>query len=150
MKTTLSILSGLILTTFGYAGLNKDQPTVLVPTLSLDQERMCTDEIGRLNPNVILSLRVGETIKIVLNDKTVLNGTVKNLEIFSNKEVEYMKVFGDITNKNNTGFGFVLTKTGVFAGAVVHRDEDITYTVKQNKVDGEYYLIRSLKTKENF
>jgi hypothetical protein len=61
---------------------------------------------------------------------------------------EICKVFGEITNKQNTGFGFAVVKSGVFAGAVVFRDQDIKYVLEINKVDNMYYFVKRVTPKE--
>ena len=62
-----------------------------------------------------------------------------------NKEI--IKVFGDIQNKNNTGFGFVLSKDGIFAGAVVFRDTDEVHKLEYVEAAKGFMLIKSAKKK---
>lgn len=123
---------------------NLNQPNVHIQSLSLEQEIRVTDNNGKANPNVIIRLKPNDTIKIVLQDKTVLKGIVTQKQSI-NEEV--VKIFGDITNKENTGFGFGLAKSGEFVGAIVFRDEEVTYTLVQNKVDGEFYFIENKEPK---
>lgn len=122
-----------------------NQPNVIVPTLNIDQEIRVTDNIGRANPNIIIRLKPNDYIKIILQDKTVLKGIVKETHSINN---EIIKIFGEITNKENTGFGFGLAKSGVFTGAVVFRDQGVVYTLTQSKVDGEFYFIQTEQLKK--
>lgn len=117
---------------------------IKIPVIELQQEKYITDTNGVANPNSIIRLLPSNTIKIYLPDGTELKGVVTKIEEI-NKEV--FKVFGDIQNKPNTGFGFVLTKSGIFAGAVVFRDEDITYTLKYSEEAKGYILIKTLTVK---
>ena len=139
--TTLALLLSITTSTcFGGAKLaeNLKQP---FSSLKLDQETYLSDTNGILNPKMLLGLVPSNLIKIYLTDGTVLNGMVKETEIVNN---ETYKVFGEITNKNNVGFGFVLTKDGVFAGAVVFRDTDETYTVKYLDDANVFTLVKSI------
>ena len=113
-------------------------------SIKIDQETYITDTNGVLNPKMLLGLIPSNLVKIYLIDGTVLNGIVKETENFNN---EMFKVFGEITNKKNAGFGFVLTKEGVFAGAVVFRDTDETHTVKYSEELKEFILVKSLGKK---
>jgi hypothetical protein len=129
------------------------EPKVVVPTLSIDQEIYISDNIGVLNPSSIIRLKPSDTIKFVLSDGTELTAIVKQTEEF-NKEM--FKVYGDIQNKPNTGFGFALVKQGtltneaVFAGAVVFRDTEETYTVQYSEEAKGFMLIKSKGNKSQF
>ena len=122
------------------------EPRVVVPTLSIDDQIFISDNYGVLNPASIIRLKPSDTIKFVLSDGTILNALVKQTEEV-NKEM--YKVYGDIQNKPNSGFGFVLVKAGqfskepVFAGAVVFRDTDETYTVQYSEEAKGFMLIKS-------
>jgi hypothetical protein len=132
-----------------FAGMNKDTSKdvqkEVSPLLSIDEEHPIGDDTGKVNPNLIIGLKTKDIIKIILQDKTILTGIVTESQQING---DIVKIFGEITNKKNSGFGFALTKAGIFAGAVVFRDEDITYTLQQNKEDGAYYLTRQLKLQE--
>ena len=132
-----------------FAGMNKDTSKDTLkevsPLLSLDEEHSIGDDTGKLNPNLIIRLKAKDIVKIILQDKTVLTGVVTESQEING---DIVKIFGEITNKKNTGFGFALTKSGVFAGAVVFRDEDVTYTLQHNKEDGAYYLIKQIKLQQ--
>ena len=58
------------------------------------------------------------------------------------------KVYGELNNKPNAGFGFVLTNTDIFAGAVVFRNTGETYTVVYSSEIKGYILNRKLSDKE--
>ena len=111
-----------------------------IPVLELEQEKYITDTNGVVNPNNIIRLLPSNVIKIYFPDGTELKGVVTKIEEI-NKEI--FKVFGDIQNKPNTGFGFVLTKDGIFAGAVVFRDKDETYTLKYSEAAKGYIFVKS-------
>ena len=142
--TTIALLLSL-LTSSCFAGAKIGEiPKQPFSSIKIDQETYITDTNGVLNPKMLLGLIPSNLVKIYLIDGTVLNGIVKETENFNN---EMFKVFGEITNKKNTGFGFVLTKEGVFAGAVVFRDTDETHTVKYSEELKEFILVKSLGKK---
>ena len=138
---------------FSAANLLADEPRVLIPTLSIEQEIYLSDKNGVVNIGNIIKLKPADNIKFYLSDGTELTGLVTETQEY-NKEM--IKVFGDIQNKPNTGFGFVLAKEGtlakesIFAGAVVFRDTDETYTVQYSEVAKGYMLIKSKGKKSDF
>lgn len=113
-------------------------------SLKLNQETFLTDKNGVFMPSSLLKLIPGNAIKIYLTDGTELNGLVKSTEV-SNGEI--FKIFGEVINKNNTGFGFVLTKDAIFAGAVVFRDTDTTYAVSYDELRKGFVLTRRISQK---
>ena len=113
-------------------------------SLKLNQETFLTDKNGVFMPSSLLKLIPGNSIKIYLTDGTELNGLVKSTEV-SNGEI--FKIFGEMTNKNDTGFGFVLTKDAIFAGAVVFRDTDTTYAVSYDEFRKGFVLTRRISQK---
>ena len=146
MKNTPTLALVLsLLTSSCFAGAKIGEiPKQPFSSIKIDQETYITDTNVVLNPKMLLGLIPSNLVKIYLIDGTVLNGIVKETENFNN---EMFKVFGEITNKKNVGFGFVLTKEGVFAGAVVFRDTDETHTVKYSEELKEFILVKSLGKK---
>lgn len=113
-------------------------------SLKLDQETYLTDKNGIFIPNLLVKLMPGNAIKIYLTDGTELMGLVKTTEMFNG---QIFKVFGEIVNKKNTGFGFVLTKDAVFAGAVVFRDTEDTYAISYDESRKGFILSRQVSKK---
>jgi len=144
MKTKLVPAIVLLYTTSVFAGVKNDNPQEPFTSLKLDQEVYITDTVGILNPKMIINLVPSNNIKIFLGDGTVLTGIVKETTM---QNGEHFKVFGEITNKENSGFGFVLTKDGIFAGAVVFRNTDENFTVKYSEGAKGYVFIKSLGKK---
>jgi hypothetical protein len=142
----MKIQTQLAIALFSATNLVADEPRVIIPILSIDQQIYISDNNGMLNPASIIRLKPLDTIKFILSDGTELIGIVKETEEF-NKEM--VKVYGDIQNKPNTGFGFALVKAGqfskepVFAGAVVFRDTEETYTVQYSEEAKGFMLIKS-------
>jgi len=128
------------------------EPRVIIPTLNLEEQVQLSDTNGVMNVLNILKLKPTDNIKFYLSDGTELVGLVKETQLF-NKEM--FKVFGDIQNKPNTGFGFVLVKAGslteepIFAGAVVFRDTDETYGVQYSEEAKGFMLIKTKNGKSN-
>lgn len=137
----IPIIASLLISSFF---TDSNQSNINLQSLTLEQEIRVTDDFGKANPTVIIRLKPNDTIRITLQDKTVLKGIVKEKQSI-NEEV--IKIFGEITNKENTGFGFGLARSGEFVGAIVFRDEEVTYTLVQSKVDGEYYFLENKEPK---
>ncbi len=122
------------------------EPRVIIPTLSIDQQIYISDNNGLLSPASIIRLKPMDNIKFILSDGTELTALVKETEEVNR---EMFKVYGDIQNKPNCGFGFALVKAGqfskepVFAGAVVFRDTEETYTVQYSEEAKGFMLIKS-------
>ena len=121
-----------------------DEPRVIIPVLKLEEQIYFTDTQGIANPSNIIKAKPLDNIKIYLSDGTELIGLVTKTEE-TNREI--LKVFGDIQNKENTGFGFVLTKDGIFAGAVVFRDTDEVFKLEYVESAKGFMLIKSAKKK---
>jgi hypothetical protein len=121
-----------------------DEPRVIIPVLKLEEQIYFTDTQGIANPSNIIKSKPLDNIKIYLPDGTELIGLVTKTEE-TNREI--LKVFGDIQNKENTGFGFVLTKDGIFAGAVVFRDTDEVFKLEYVESAKGFMLIKSAKKK---
>lgn len=140
-KKTLALLLTLIGTPC-FGGMKQGEiPKQPFSSLKLDQETYISDTNGVLNPKMLIGLVPSNLIKVYLTDGTVLTGLVKETEIINN---EIFKVFGEITNKNNVGFGFVLTKDGIFAGAIVYRDTEETHEVKYSDELEAFILVKKL------
>lgn len=114
------------------------------PQLKLNQESYVTDKQGVLNPQVIIGLRPGDNVRIYLTDGTLFTGLVKETSLTDDS---IFKVFGEISSHKNTGFGFCITKSGIFGGAVVERDQDIQYVVKESAPHKGFILERKLNIK---
>lgn len=113
-------------------------------SLKLDQETFITDRSGAIIPSSILKLTPGNAVSITLPDGKELKGLVKTTEFLNN---EIFKIFGEINGPDNIGFGFVVTKTGILAGAVVFRDKNINFVVQFNAVENKYFLVKRIETK---
>lgn len=141
MKPLLSITTalGIIGSPIQPANIKQDS------TIKLESEIYLTDKVGSAIPSSIIRLKPTDNIIIYFPDGTELKGLVTSTEDI-NKEV--FKVFGDIQNKPNTGFGFVLTKSGIFAGAVVFRNTDTTYTLNYSEEAKGYIFIKMVQPKK--
>jgi hypothetical protein len=115
--------------------------------LKLDQQVDLTDNRGVLIPSAIITLNPSEYIKITLTDGTVITGVVKTTEII-NKKV--FKVFGDVTNGENAGFGFGMSEEGGFGGAVVYRNTEKIYKIEYSEsLKGYIFVSNKLETKKS-
>lgn len=93
-------------------------------SLKLDQETYLTDTNGLANPNTIIASKPGDTVRIYFTDGTYFTAIVKETTMH---EQGIFKIFGEMTKPANTGFGFVLTRDGTFAGAIVQRTGNIVH-----------------------
>jgi hypothetical protein len=144
MNIKIATTFSLLLTSILYAGIKNDSPKEAFSTLKINQEIHISDTAGVLIPNSIITLIPSNNIKFYLVDGTVLTGLVKEITMIDG---ELFKVFGEITNKDNSGFGFVLAKEGIFAGAVVYRNTEETLTVEFSQQAKGYVLVKSLGKK---
>jgi hypothetical protein len=128
---------------------NKNEDLIR-PPLNLNQEMHLSDERGILHQNMIISLKVMDNIRLYLTDGTALTGFVKEVigEVSVVDGTQIYKVYGELNNKENAGFGFVLTSKDIFAGAVVFRNTGETYTVTYSKEIQGYILNRKMSDKE--
>jgi hypothetical protein len=143
----------LAIALFASSSLIAEEPKVIIPTLSIEEQIQLSDNNGVMNILNILKLKPSDNIKFFLSDGTELIGLVKETQLFN---TQMFKVFGDIQNKPNTGFGFVLVKAGsltdepVFAGAVVFRDTDEIYGVQYSEEAKGFMLIKTKNSKSGF
>lgn len=112
--------------------------------LKIDQETSLTTDKGVFNPRSIITLKPGDAVKLYLIDGKIINGLIKSTELLNNK---IFKVFGDVLNEKDAGFGFVLTDDGIFAGALVYRDKKITYKVQYLESEKVYILVEDKSAK---
>jgi len=111
------------------------------PNLSLDQQHQISTNGGILNPGEIIKLKANDCIVVYLPDGTKFSGMITNTE-FKNKD--HFECFGEMHSHNNTGFGFILTRDGVFAGAIVVRNTDTIFNITYSKEANGYILIKQL------
>lgn len=108
------------------------------PALSLDQEHQLTSPAGIINPNEIIKTNVKDLITMYLPNGTKFSGVITRAEF---KTPDKFECFGEFHSHENTGFGFVLTKDGTFAGAIVMRNTDTIYYVCYSEAVQGYILI---------
>lgn len=115
--------------------------------IKINQVVNLTDSRGVLIPIAILELNPSESIKITLTDGSVILGIVKSTEVINKK---IFKVFGDVTNVENAGFGFGMMEDGNFGGAVVYRNTDLVYKIQYSEsLKGYIFVCNKLNSKIN-
>lgn len=119
-----------------------EQEVPKLPQLKLDQETYITDKTGVINPSLVIRLTVGSSIRIYLPDGTMFTGYVKETSM-SDKRV--FKVFGELNNKANTGFGIVLTEEGLF-GAIVDRNNKKNWVIRPSDVQQGHVFVPESST----
>lgn len=150
LLTLLAILGTPSWLNAGAKKIENEIKDLVRPPLNINQEIHLSDDRGILHENMIMSLKVMDNVRFYLTDGTVLTGFVKEMvgEVSVVDGTQIYKVYGEINNKPNTGFGFVLTNTNIFAGAVVFRDTGETYTVLYSSEIKGHILNRKLSEKE--
>ena len=103
-------------------------------------EHSITTNFGVFLPSEIIKLQVDNEIKINLPEGTTFKGTVTK-SFF--KEKYHFECFGEVSSHANTGFGFVVTKDGVY-GAVVMRDTDTIFHVKYSEEANGFILLKRI------
>jgi hypothetical protein len=111
------------------------------PNITIDQQHQITTSGGILNPMEIIRLKTNDYVVIYLPDGTKFSGMITKTEF---KTKDHFECFGEIYSHKNAGFGLVLTREGVFAGAIVLRDTDIIYNVTYSKEAEGYVLVKRL------
>ena len=143
MKIYSTLLASLFASSLLFAGAITDKSKSAVPGygLKLGLESYLTSTTGILSPAQIINTPIGSMIKIYRTDGFCYQGQVTQIE----ETDEYFKIYGTITNVPNTGFGFALAKGGIFAGAVVERNDSKVYTVEFSELHKGYVFVRSTK-----
>lgn len=134
MKLTFLFLLGLCSWNSLALGLEKS-PTPIKLEFA---EHSLTTSFGLLLPSEIIKLEPTNDIKINLPDGTEFKGVVTKTTF---KEKYHFECFGEIRNYTNTGFGFVVTKDGIY-GAIVMRDTDTIFHVKYSTEANGFVLLR--------
>lgn len=122
------VLALLLLSTSTIAGIEKSPAF----KLSLDEIKQGTDTRGVLNFEVILKLNAADKIQFTLPTGQIVICIVKSTEVSETEQS--LRIYGDTLNIKDGGFGFVFTKKGDIAGAVVLRNEHKTYVVRPNDI----------------
>lgn len=107
--------------------------------IKLSAEKYFTDTNGVFSVAQLVKATVGSQVRIYKTDGNYYTGQITELEESS----EHLKIYGYIFDANDTMFGFVLAKGGVFAGAVVEKNKDKVYTVEFSAAHKGYILLRS-------
>lgn len=111
--------------------------------LKLNEEVYFSDKLGVFNPQQVCDAEIGRLVKIYRTDGFCYSGRVTETE---QSESTY-KVYGTINNVDNTQFGFVLAKGGIFAGAVVEKDTQTTYVLELSEAYKGFILVKTFAKK---
>ena len=137
---TSIILTSTVLYGTSYAGFNK-----VIKKDIKNQINITTDK-GIVDPNLVLNLEPENNIKIVTVDGNKFNGLVKTVKYENNTTC---KIFGDVLNRERSAFGFAISKTGSFAGAIMFKNEDYLYAVEYSDQHGGFVFVKkNLETGE--
>lgn len=99
-------------------------------SLSLDEIKQGSSTTGLLNLPVILNLAVGNKLQITLVNGQTYLFLITSTEISDIEES--IRLYGECLNKDNCNVGFVFTKKGDIAGAIVNRKDKQTYAIRFN------------------
>lgn len=126
----------LLLTNIVLGGVTKFAPPAFNPPLTLDAVKQGCSTTGIVNLQLVLNLKPGELVQFTLLDGKTYLYIVKSIEI--NEVEKSVRIYGDGISAKNSNFGFVFTKNGDIAGAMVLREEKLTYAIKLNESIGGY------------
>lgn len=118
--------------------------TLELPKLTLHMQVILSDDHGVILPRQVAILKTGDQVKFCRPDKTEYTGIVTEIQ----ETPEHLKIFGKLTNDPNTGFGFGLSKGGVFAGAIVSENSDEIYTLEFSMEHKGYIFLKSFLHKK--
>ena len=118
-------------------GLNK---------LKLNQEVYLTDIQGVVNPKTVILLQVGDLVRILRPDNTLYTGMVSETV----EEAGSLKIHGKVNNKENTSFGFAISKGGIFAGAIIEHNSDTIYSLELSEPHKGYIFLYTTKYDKKF
>jgi len=125
------------------AGLASQAPTVPGFKLKLNEELYFSDKNGLFLLDQVCNAEIGRQVKIYRTDGFCYSGRITEIE---ESETIY-KVYGTVSNVDNTQFGFVMAKGGIFAGAVVEKTTGTTYVLELNEEAKGFVLVRSFAKK---
>lgn len=137
----------LCLVTFNsFASIKEKEIENKIPghKLQLKQETFLTDTNGIVNAAAIVNVSLGSLVKICRTDGFTYSGKITEIE----ESTEFYKIYGSVLNVEDTQFGFVIAKGGVFAGAVVEKKNKKTYVLELSIPHKGYILILSSKYDE--
>jgi hypothetical protein len=107
----------------------------------LDVEHYLSDTTGIILPSQIIKCTIGDLIKIYRPDGFYYTGKITELE----EGEGIFKIYGQINNVEDAGFGFILAKGGILAGAIVERKNSKTYVLEFSENLKKFILVRSFK-----
>ena len=110
-------------------------------TLSIVPEMKLTNDLGVFIISQLVQLSVGDNVKIRKTDGTEYTGKVTEVK----EDDQTFKVYGEVHNVDDTHFGFVMNKRGVFAGAVLEKKTNKVFTIEFSLEHKGYILMRSFK-----
>lgn len=125
MKSVILILT-ILLTLVNVHASVKERVIPDLNKLKLNQEAFLTDTQGIINVKAVSILQVGDSIKLFRTDGTLYTGRVVTTE----ESDGMLRIMGVMNNAENTEFGFVLAKGGIFAGAIVDKKNSKTYAIE--------------------
>lgn len=133
----------LVLTNFALGGVTKSPTAAFNPPLTLDAVKQGCSTNGIVNLQLVLNLKPGELVQFTLLDGKTYLYIVKSIEV--SEEEKSVRIYGDGISAKNSNFGFVFTKNGDIAGAMVLREEKLTYAIRLNETIGGYIFEKYLE-----
>lgn len=125
------------------AGLTSQTSAVPGFKLKINEELYFSDKTGVFLLDQVGSSEIGRLVKIYRTDGFCYSGRITEIE----ESETIFKVYGAINNVDNTQFGFVMAKGGIFVGAVVEKTSGTTYVLELNEQAKGFVLVRSFAKK---
>lgn len=134
MIKILALLGLLSLPVYGGLKIKEKESS---SSLSLDQVKPGTDNLGNVNIDLIAKLNPGDLVSFKLADKVVV-GRVTKVEV---AEGESIKVIGIFDKEDKAGFGFFFSqKEGRIGGTLLFEGDNITYRLRFNEEKKFFYF----------
>jgi hypothetical protein len=109
--------------------------------LQIDQEGWLSNKFGVMSAAQIANTYAGKQVIFCRPDGFCYQGKINSVEEDDNS----YKIYGDLSNVDDAYFGFVLSKSGVFVGAVVEKKDNKTYVLEFSFEHKGFVLLRTLK-----
>jgi hypothetical protein len=134
------IARALLLSVPAEAGIQQDS-TPPGFKLQIAPQLELTDKNGVVIPSQVIKAEVGRLVALCKTDGFRYDGQITEIE----ESDDYLKVYGKILNVPDTNFGFAMFRGGVFAGAILEKEDNRTYVLEFSDKHKGFVFVRSFK-----
>lgn len=105
------------------------------------QRKQLTTPTNIVVPASVVTLQVGDYIQMSSSDDKIFTGRVTKIE----ESPDSIKIYGNIFEHNDTMFGFMMLKEGVFQGCITDKDQTIWYIMELDLNVKGYVFYKKIK-----